>query len=50
MERKWKVELNVMKEAKKILKGLAYSAVIGVALAAGSANPTFAVRHLNRGF
>ncbi|MCK4294198.1 MAG: hypothetical protein KAY65_13445 [Planctomycetes bacterium] len=40
MERKWKIELNVMKEPKKILKGLACSAAIGLALAAGSARAT----------
>ena len=40
MERKWKIELNVMKEAKKILKGLACCAVVGLALATGSAKAT----------
>lgn len=35
MERKWRIELNVMKEPKKILKGLACSAAIGLALVAG---------------
>ncbi len=40
MEQKWKIELNVMKETKKILKGLACSVAIGLALATGSAKAT----------
>ena len=40
MERRPRMQTNRMKEAKRILKALAYSAVIGLASATGSAKAT----------